>query len=147
MKNRIRNVSVGFAFLGLLDSLYLTWVKYSGQYATCGPIGDCESVNNSPYAEIAGIPIALLGSVTYLLVIILLLLEIRGSFWEGNSPSFVFGLSLVGVLYSIYLTYLEVAVLRAICPYCLISAGILVVLLVLSSVRLWRGLSELSAVS
>jgi uncharacterized membrane protein len=143
----IRGISIGLAFLGFLDSLYLTFVKFSGRYALCGPIGDCESVNSSRYSEIGGVPIALLGMGAYLIMIVLLFLEGRSTFWSENSPLVVFGLSLVGVVYSAYLTYLEIAVLRAVCPYCVLSAVILVVLLVLSGVRLWQGLNDPGLVS
>ncbi len=142
LDNKLRIVSLILAVLGLLDSIYLTWVKFSGKYALCGPIGDCESVNTSQYSEVFGIPIALLGAGAYLVVIISLSLESRGSFWAEYSPIIVFGISLIGVLYSIYLTYIEVAVLKAICPYCVISAIILVLLLVLSSIRLRQSLGE-----
>ena len=142
LDNKFRIASLILAVLGLLDSIYLTWVKFSGKYALCGPIGNCESVNTSQYSEVFGIPIALLGAGAYLVVIISLSLESRGSFWAEYSPIIVFGISLIGVLYSIYLTYIEVAVLKAICPYCVISAIILVLLLVLSSIRLRQSLGE-----
>jgi uncharacterized membrane protein len=96
-------------------------------------------VNSSPYAEFFGIPIALIGAISYLIMIGLLLTEDRGKFWTEYNPILMFGLTLSAVIYSIYLTYLEIAVLRAVCPYCVLSAAILVVLLVLSSLRLWRG--------
>jgi uncharacterized membrane protein len=142
MDNKIKIISIGLAFIGVVDSLYLTFVKYTGQYSLCGAIGDCESVNSSKYSEFAGIPIALLGAGAYLLIVLLLLVENRSSLLREYIPILVFGLTLVGVLYSIYLTYLEIAVLKAICPYCALSAVILVVLFVLSSVRLWRGFPE-----
>jgi uncharacterized membrane protein len=142
LDNKLRIASLILAVLGLLDSIYLTWVKFSGKYALCGPIGNCESVNTSQYSEVFGIPIALLGAGAYLVVIISLSLESRGSFWAEYSPIIVFGISLFGFLYSIYLTYIEVAVLKAICPYCVISAIILVLLLVLSSIRLRQSLGE-----
>lgn len=128
--------AIGLAVLGLLDSLYLSWVKVAGATAACAGIGDCESVNNSRYAEIYGVPVAILGAGLYALILLLL-----GS--EGLVPErresvkiMVFGLSLGGVLYSAYLTYLEVAVLRAICPFCVVSAIVLVALLGISVVRL-----------
>ena len=142
MNNKLRITSLVLAILGLVDSIYLTWVKFSGQYAICGPIGNCEAVNTSQYSEVYGIPIAILGAGAYLAIIILLLLENRGPFWTQNSPMIVFGISLIGVLYSIYLTYVEIAILHEICPYCVISAVILVVLLVLSSIRLFTTFQE-----
>jgi uncharacterized membrane protein len=131
----------------MLDSIYLVWVKLSGAYALCGPIGNCESVNSSQYSEIFGIPIAILGAVAYSVMIILLILENRGQLWAEYGPMIVFGMSLIGVLYSFYLTYIEVAVLKAICPYCVISAIILVVLLALSVIRLSILLRESDALS
>ena len=142
LDNKLRISSLTLAVLGLLNSIYLTWVKFTGKYELCGPIGNCESVNTSQYSEMFGIPIALLGAGAYLVMIISLSLESRGSFWVEYSPIIVFGSSLIGVLYSIYLTYIEVAVLKAICPYCVISAIILVLLLVLSSIRLIHSLGE-----
>ena len=142
MDGKLRRASILLAVLGLLDSIYLGWVKFTGAYALCGPIGNCESVNSSQYSEIFGIPIALLGAGAYAIMIVLLLLEKRGQFWAEFASMIVFGMSLVGVLYSIYLTYIEIAVLKAICPYCVISAIILVILLLLSGIRLSISLGE-----
>lgn len=142
MDNRIRVILIVLAIIGLIDSVYLTWVKYTDQYALCGPIGNCESVNTSQYSEIFGIPIALLGAGAYLVIIVLLLVESRNEFMHEYSSLLVFGISLIGVLYSIYLTYIEIAVLRAICPYCVISAIVLVLLLVLSTIRLIQTFRE-----
>lgn len=142
MDNKLRTTSIVLAVLGLLDSIYLVWVKYTGVYALCGPIGNCESVNTSKYSEIYGIPIALLGAIAYAIMILLPLLENRTQFWKEYSPTIVFGMSLIGVLYSFYLTYIEIIVLKAVCPYCVISAIILVFLLVLSVIRLSISLGE-----
>ncbi len=135
MDSKLHTTSIVLAVLGLLDSIYLVWVKYTGAYALCGPIGNCESVNSSRYSEIYGIPIALLGAFAYLMMLVFLLLENRGRFWNEYNPIIVFGMSLIGVLYSLYLTYIEIFVLKAICPYCVISAIILVLLLILSGIR------------
>lgn len=142
MDEKLRTASILLAFLGLLDSVYLVWVKYTGAYAFCGPIGNCESVNTSQYSEIFGIPISLLGAGAYAIMIVLLLLENRSQIWAEFSSMIVFGMSLIGVLYSIYLTYIEVVVLKEICPYCVISAIILVILLLLSGIRLSISLGE-----
>lgn len=128
--------SIGLAGIGLVDSVYLTWVKIANKYALCGPIGDCESVNTSQYSELAGIPIALLGAGAYLVIIGLLLIESRSSFWTEYSPLMILGISLAGSLYSIYLTYIEIAVLHAICPYCVVSAIAIILLLLLTILRL-----------
>ena len=142
MDSNLRTASIVLAALGLLDSVYLVWVKYTGAYALCGPIGNCESVNSSQYSEIFGIPIALLGAGAYAVMMVLLIVEHLGQVWAEFGPMIVFGMSLIGFLYSIYLTYIEVAILKAICPYCAISAIILFVLLILSGIRLSISLGE-----
>ncbi|MBG7609379.1 MAG: vitamin K epoxide reductase family protein [Anaerolineae bacterium] len=131
-KGRIRWISVGLVLIGLVDSIYLAWLKFANATAACGNIGDCESVNSSPYAEVFGIPIALFGAGAYILMLILLMLEFSNEFWRANASLGIFGISLVGVLYSAYLTYVEIAILHAICPYCVLSAIVLVALLILS---------------
>ena len=134
--------SVVVTVIGLLDSVYLTWSKLTAQPVFCGQYGGCESVNNSPYAEIAGIPIAILGAGAYLTVLALLYLERQGGFWASNGPLLVFGISLAGTLYSAYLTYIEVAVIHAVCFYCVISAVAILLLLILTLIRLARGQEE-----
>lgn len=131
--------SIGLALVGLVDSVYLTWVKWEGAYDSCVGIGNCELVNQSRYAELWGQPIALWGALGYLAILILLLGERRWPIGEEFAPLVVFGMGTVGTLYSAYLTYLEVAVLEAICPYCVLSALAMTALWILSIVRLQRG--------
>lgn len=130
------------SIIGLLDALYLTWVKLTNHVAFCGTYGGCETVSTSSYASILGIPIAMFGAGAYLVILILLFLENKGQFWKENSPILVFGITLVGVLYSIYLTYIEIAVLHAICPYCVVSGIAMLVLFILAILRLVRGQAE-----
>ncbi|MGD2059143.1 MAG: vitamin K epoxide reductase family protein [Anaerolineales bacterium] len=124
------------AILGILDSIYLTWVKFTGSYATCGPIGNCEAVNSSRYAEIAGIPIALIGIAGYLAIMALIVLEAKLPNLEETLRLVFFGFTLTGTIYSVYLTYVEVAILKAICPYCVISAVLMLLLFGISIARL-----------
>jgi len=129
-------LSLGLAGIGLAVSIYLAWVKLTGNVASCGSVGDCESVNNSRYAEFAGVPIALLGALGYVAVLALLGAEGRFPRLAEGTRLAVFGVSLIGTLYSAYLSYIEVAVLRAICPYCVISALAMTAILVLGILRL-----------
>jgi uncharacterized membrane protein len=124
------------AIAGAIDSAYLAWLKLSGSVAACSNIGDCEAVNNSRYAEIAGIPIALLGLGGYLAILALTLLEVRLPAWKIGLRLAFFGFTLAGTLYSIYLTYVEVAILGAICPFCVVSAVVMLALFILAIQRL-----------
>jgi uncharacterized membrane protein len=120
------------AALGFIDSAYLAWLKLTGGTAACAGIGDCETVNNSIYSQIAGVPIAILGAGAYVIVFVLLVLLLRARAQSETLSLALFGITLVGVLYSAYLTYLELAVLHAVCPFCVTSAVIMTLLWVIS---------------
>lgn len=140
MTGRKLNLSMKIiAMIGLIDALYLAWVKLSHHESACLPgIGNCETVNTSRYATIFGIPIALLGAGAYLTILLILFLEQRKGFWTENSGMVIFGLSLIGVLYSAYLSYLELAVIHAVCPFCVLSAASVLLIFVINLVRLTR---------
>jgi uncharacterized membrane protein len=128
------------ALVGLIDSIYLVFIKYANNRAFClQGVGDCYGVNSSSYSEIYGIPIAFLGAGAYVSILALSWLENRSEFFEDYSGVLIFGITLVGVLYSLYLTYIEVAVLKAICPFCVLSATVMIILFIISSARLLKG--------
>ncbi|NPA26359.1 MAG: vitamin K epoxide reductase family protein [Chloroflexi bacterium] len=131
--DRVRRLMIGLALLGLLDASYLTWLKFA--HATCG-VGGCDVVNSSPYAELFGIPIALFGALTYGVILFLLWIEPRlAQTWAEYARYAVFGITFFGVVYSAYLTYVEIAIIQAICPFCVVSAVTLLFLWVLAMIR------------
>ena len=118
------------AVVGVCVAAYLTYVEMSGGIAVCGPVGDCNAVQQSPYARVAGIPVGLLGLAGYAAVIVAWALSRAGR--AGVARWAMFGLLLmafVGVLFSIYLTFLEPFVIGATCMWCLTSAVIMTLLL------------------
>ena len=120
-------------------------IKFTNNYSLCVKgVGNCESVNTSSYAEIMGIPVAVLGAGTYLLILIILLLETHNDHLKTNATLYLFGITLIGVLFSAYLTFIEIAVLKNICPYCVLSAILMTVLFILSIVRLSHGQTEIN---
>ncbi len=136
---RINIYALIAAIIGALDSAYLTWVKLSHNEINCAPgLGDCFTVNTSRYSEVFGIPVAIFGLATYLAIIAILLYEPRVNFFKENGTLAIFGISLIGVLYSIYLSYLEEFVLHAWCPYCILSAIVITIVFIISIVRLKR---------
>lgn len=138
----MKKVVVVLASIGFLDAAYLTWVKLANRLAVCAGVGDCEFVNSSIYSELFGLPIAIYGAAAYLLILLLVLFEDRNAFLVENGPLLVLGLTLAGVLYSAYLTYLELFVLHAICPYCVLSALMMLGLVIASGLRLQQHWSE-----
>jgi len=108
------------ALLGLLVSSYLLLYKM-GIVGTlvCGGSGACERVQDSHYAQFVGIPVAAygVGGFATLLLVALAGLGERWGTHPGPSRLLV-GLSGIGVLFAMYLTYLEVAVIHDICKWC-----------------------------
>lgn len=138
----LRRASLFLSVIGLLDSLYLIYIKINPASLLCSAAGGCEAVNTSVYSTFHGIPIAVFGALAYAAILALLLLESRQTRFEEWAPIITFGLSLAGMLYSAYLTYIEIAVLHQICPYCVTSAIAITLIFILSIIRLIRGQEE-----
>lgn len=134
----LRRAVIALSVLGVAVALYLVYIKYNPTSAFCAAAGGCEAVNTSRYSEIAGIPIALIGALAYLAILGLALLEPRLSLAKEWGPVAEFGLALTGTLYSAYLTYIEIAVIHQICPYCVTSAVLITLILAASALRLRR---------
>jgi uncharacterized membrane protein len=129
----VRRFIAGLSILGILDSLYLLYIKISNEGQVC--TGGCEAVNSSIYSEIFDIPIAIFGALGYLFILLVILLNNKYTFIKEYSVIAIFGFSFIGVLYSAYLTYLEVYVIDAICEYCVISAVVMTFIFILSIFR------------
>ena len=122
----VQALSVG----GALVSAYLAYIRFTSQAAYCAGIGDCELVNSSRYSEVLGVPVAVLGLAMYLAL--LFLSTASGLFRSNLALLGVFSLSLTGAAYSAYLTYAEVYLIGAICPWCIASAIIVTAILAFS---------------
>lgn len=101
---------------GMAVSAYLIYTRYVGGSYFCASLGDCDYVNSSRYATLAGIPIAALGFLVYAGIFGAALVSTRGtgSLALSAAPLAIFGLALGGVLFSAYLTYVELFILHAI---------------------------------
>jgi uncharacterized membrane protein len=115
------------SLVGIVVAAYLTYVEASGTEAVCGPVGDCNTVQQSKYAFLFGvIPVGAIGLVGYAAIIVSWLAAKYGeeplSTWAKAS---VLGMSLFGTLFSIYLTFLEPFVIGATCAWCITSAIII----------------------
>ena len=115
---------------------YLTAVHYAGQPIACSNVGDCELVNSSRYASVGGVPVAALGLAAY--VTIGALTAAAAIRRDATPLSVAWALALASFAFSMYLTYIELRVLHAICVYCVASASIVSVLLVVLSAALTR---------
>jgi uncharacterized membrane protein len=130
------------ALAGMAVAAYLAYVETLDVRAVCGPIGDCNAVQHSPYARFLGlIPVGWMGLVGYAAILAVWALgkSRRGGLAEWCSLA-LFGFTAFGLLFSIYLTYLEPFVIRAVCLWCLSSSVIITLLFLLSL----RGALEIS---
>ncbi len=129
---RLRLAIAVVCLAGIGIAGYLTYVHYEGLKVVCLASGGCETVQSSSYAKLGGIPVAVLGLVGY--VTILLSLAIRGDTGRGVG----FGIALIGFLFSMYLTFRELFTIKAICQWCVASAVLMTALAVLTGVRMVR---------
>ena len=122
------------ALVGLGVAGYLTYVETQSVEAICGPVGDCNAVQSSSYARVLGIlPVGILGLVGYAAILIAWIIQkVRDDRWADYAKLSMLGMPLFGTLYSIYLTYVEIWVIEAVCIWCLSSAVLIAVLMLLS---------------
>lgn len=118
---------------GIAIATYLTILHYAGADPVCvGGTSGCHTVQSSEYAELAGVPVSLIGLGGYAALALSLLIPGEAGRALGMS------LALVGAGFSLYLTYLEIWVIDAICQWCVASAILMVLLAVLMTIRLLR---------
>jgi uncharacterized membrane protein len=132
--------------IGLGAAVYLTYVEISHANALCGPVGDCNAVQSSSYAKLFGIiPIGLVGAIGYIAILgAWLWRRLRKDETATSAGPIMFGMALFGTLFSVYLTYLELFVIHAVCIWCLSSAVIITVLMLLSLplITQWLAISD-----
>ena len=126
----MRAAAIGVALAGLGIATYLTVVHYTGAAPACAIAHGCEVVQSSAYAKLAGVPVALLGLAGYVAIL-------AGLLRDGEVARTATALTaLVGAGFSLWLTYVEVFRLEAICIWCVGSAVCMVALAGLTIARL-----------
>lgn len=120
LSNKLIVPFVLLAAIGFADSAYLTAQHVRGVVPPCTLLHGCEKVLTSPYAQVAGVPVAVLGLVYYgvLLVLLTAFLDTR----NRRMLHLACWLTTLGFLVSAYLVAVQVFFIRALCPYCLVSA-------------------------
>jgi len=136
MDKWLYRLSLAFVTLGLLVSIYMTIYKISHNDSMCLGSGDCSTVNASRYSEVNGIPVAVIGIGGYLALLGTLLLEKRNEFFRKNGTLIGFGLALTGFVFTLWLIYVELVLLRAICPFCVTSQISMTIVFIAALIRL-----------
>lgn len=113
--------------LGVIVSLYLTYLHFSdGHAAFCAAGTDCDAVRQSGFSTLMGIPVAAIGVAGYSVMLIASLIGMK----KRTKWLVLYILALAGFVFSAYLTYLELFVIKAICMYCVFSAVLMTVIFI-----------------
>ena len=110
--------------IGIIVASYLAFVEMIQTEAVCGPVGDCNTVQQSKYATLFGfLPVGILGVIGYLLMALVWGMKNYGhEKWKGAATISLWAMAAFGTLFSIYLTFLEPFVIGATCMWCITSA-------------------------
>lgn len=136
---RLLYAMLAFALAGLAISGYLTYTHFNEAALVCS-IGGCETVQESSYSTIGPLPVALLGVGMFAALLTLAGLRLfRPALRSAEHVSILaWAMLLAGILYYVYLTYVELFILEAICQWCVASSIAAVALFALESVYFWR---------
>ena len=125
----LRAVSGALAALGAAVTGYLLYVRQSGGELVC-TTGGCETVQNSPYAEVLAVPVAALGLAGFLA---LLVTAIGRAEWARLGQA---AIALAALAFSGYLLYIQLAVIGAVCQWCVATDVITTAIAALALLRL-----------
>lgn len=133
------------ALAGLAAAVYLAYVEVGQQQAVCGAVGDCNTVQQSPYAMLFGVlPIGVLGIGGYLAILAAWALARVDDIRTSDAAQVgLLAMALFGTVFSLYLTFLEPFVIGATCAWCLTSALVMMLLLWLIAPSGWAAVKRL----
>ena len=135
MDKRLRQITIALSVIGVLVSIWMTIYKVTNNASMCVGSQGCGIVNASLYSEISGVPVAAVGVAGYLSILALLFLENSPGFFQTNGSMLLFGVTLVGFLFTVWLVYVEIALIKAYCPFCITSQVAMTLIFILTVVR------------
>ncbi len=141
----LRHIQLLSIVFGLAVSGYLSYLKITDVPSACiqgGPF-NCNVVLNSVYSEVAGIPIAYLGFLTYVVIGLVLLLENRITLFQEYGKLIVFGVGLFAWMFSMWLVFVQFVLLQALCPWCLSHETNFTILFGFICYRLYQDMTEI----
>jgi len=120
-RDRLRRIHPGIILatldvIGLCVASYLSAVELQGNLPYCGPLKGCEVVAQSEYARIGDIPVAVFGVILSISLLVLAVAWTKTDRIELLAAHY--GLSLIGLTFEVYFTYLEIFVIGAVCVWC-----------------------------
>jgi uncharacterized membrane protein len=124
----VHRILLVLALAGIGIAGYLTYVHYEELSPLC-TTGGCEKVQSSEYAKVSGVPVPLIGLVGYVAIFASLL--VRGELARLATAAMAYG----GFVFSVYLTYLELFTIEAICQWCVASAVVMTLIAIFATIR------------
>ncbi len=123
----LKPVILALTALGIILSLYLTYIHFTeSQAAFCAAGTDCDTVRQSGFSTIIGVPVAALGVAGYSVLLVVFLINMK----KRTKWLLLYILALAGFVFSAYLTYIELFVIKAICMYCIFSAVLMTIIFI-----------------
>ncbi len=131
-KETIKTVITILSVAGFLLSVYLTHLYYTNANTSyCLSGAGCDSVRESSYSSVLGVPVSVVGILGYFMIFILTVATIS----KRTKWLVLYLISLAGFVFSIYLTYIELFVIKAVCSYCVISAIIMTCIFIIVLIK------------
>ncbi len=150
-KKRGLKIILVCSILAIFVFSYLLYIHYKpteSKFCNFGEGFNCDIVNKSIYSEIAGIPVSLLGALTFLGILILSILSLNNYnkkvsyYFVLNSElmiRIIFWVSVASLLFALYLVYIEAFVLYSFCIFCLIGDILIIITLTTSYLLMQKG--------
>lgn len=150
-KKRGLKIILVCSILAIFVFSYLLYIHYKpteSKFCNFGEGFNCDIVNKSIYSEIAGIPVSLLGALTFLGILILSILSLNNYnkkvsyYFVLNSElmiKIIFWISVASLLFALYLVYIEAFVLYSFCIFCLIGDILIIITLITSYLLMQKG--------
>jgi uncharacterized membrane protein len=139
MDKWLYRASVALVVLGLLVSTYMYIYKLTDNNAMCLGSGDCSDVIHSKYSEINDVlSVPQFGVGGFIVLLVLLIIEPRYDFFRKNGTLLVFATALIGFLFTLWLIFVEFVLIKKLCPFCLTTQAVMILVFILSIIRLMR---------
>jgi uncharacterized membrane protein len=139
MDKWLYRASVALVVIGLLVSTYMYIYKITDNNAMCLGSGDCSDVIHSKYSELNDfLSVPQFGVGGFIVLLALLLVENRYNFFKTNGTLLIFAAALIGFLFTLWLIYVELVLIKKFCPFCITTQITMILVFTLSIIRLMR---------
>jgi uncharacterized membrane protein len=138
MNQWLKRAQYIFVIVGFIIGVYMTLHKYTEIPFMCFGSGGCATITASRFSVINGVDVPVIGAIGNLALLAILIFENRNPFLQKNGTLIFFEIALAGFLFTLWLIYLEIFVLKAFCPYCVTAQTMMILTFIIAVTRLVR---------